>query len=116
MEVIYVKKYGTVFIVVNEGEVVYASEDQEAANSFCANRMYAARESVLSDWENDDPDEDDIMEADFQAGFDGGFHEVEEIDLTGLSENEMTHLADGTEIDVDNILDLLKKYKHDFEL
>ncbi len=40
-------KYNTVYIVINEGEVVYASEDKEDADAYADTKGYEARQRVL---------------------------------------------------------------------
>lgn len=98
-------KYGKVYIVMNEGEVVYASTDKESASAYSDSQSYAARERILSEWGNDDPTEENIAEADFQAGFDGYYYEVVEVDISGLTKDDTYELPDETEIDVSDILE-----------
>ena len=52
-------KYSRVYVVMNEGEVVYASTNNETAIEYADSRMYEAREEVLESWGNDDPSEKD---------------------------------------------------------
>ena len=100
-------KYNTVYIVINEGEVEYASEDKEEAEAYADTKGYEARERVLNEWGNDDPSEKDIADADLQAGIDGDFYEVEKVNISGKSEDDTIELSDGTEIDVSDILEKL---------
>lgn len=101
-------KYGIVHIVLKEGEVIFASEDYESANNYSSNLFLDATQEVLDEWGNDDPSEKDIDEAAFQAGYDGNCCEVESVDLTGLTENDVIELLDGTELDVSEIIDKLE--------
>ena len=100
-------KYGVVYLVMNEGEVVYASTDEEFANAYADDQAYDARERVLEEWDNDDPSDEDIDQADFQAGFDGDYYEVVEVNILNLTEDDIIELPDGTEIDVSDILEKL---------
>lgn len=93
---------------MNEGEVVYASEDKEFAKAYADNQGYNARKKVLDEWGNDDPTEKDIAEADFQAGFDGDYYEVEKVDISNLTEDDMVEISDGSEINVSDILQKLE--------
>jgi|GEM_PF-5345584 len=101
-------KYNILYVVMNEGEVEYASMDKEMAEAYADDRMYKARERVLDEWGNDDPTEKDIAEADFQAGFDGDYYEVVKVDISNLTEDDMIELPDGSEIEVSEILEKLK--------
>lgn len=89
---------------MNEGEVVYASKYEENANSYAENQMYKGRESALKDLGIDDPNEDDISEADYQAGFDGEYYEVQMVDTSTQSEDHTVEIEDGTQIAVSDIL------------
>ena len=100
-------KYEVVYVVMNEGEVVYASKSKRQAEAYTENQAYKARQRVLQEWGNDDPTEEDMMEADFQAGFDGDYYEVERVDLSNLNSDDMVELSDGTEIEVSEILEQL---------
>ena len=101
-------KDNIVYVVMCEGEVEYASIDKETAETYADNQMYKAREEVLDEWGNDDPTEEDIAEADFQAGFDGDYREVIEVDISNRTENDMVELSDGNEIEVSDILEKIK--------
>ncbi|MEY8425069.1 hypothetical protein AALB52_20480 [Lachnospiraceae bacterium 38-14] len=100
-------KYNTVYIVINEGEVVYASEDKEDADAYADTKGYEARQRVLSEWGNDDPSDEDVAEADLQAGMDGDYYEVKRVNLSNKSEDDTIELSDGTEIDVSDIIEKL---------
>lgn len=103
-------RYGVVYIVIREGEVVYASTDFESAEAYADTQGYAARERVLEEWGNDDPSEKDLREAEWQAGFDGDYFEVESIDISNLTPDDVITLQDGSTIDVS---DILSKLDHD---
>ncbi len=101
-------KYDIVYVVICEGEVEYASTDEETAEDYADEQMYIAREEVLDEWDNDDPTEKDIAEADFQAGFDGDYHEVVKVDISNRTENDMVELPNGNEVEVSDILEKLR--------
>lgn len=101
-------EYGIVYVVMNEGEVVYASTSKEFADGYADNQGYNARQEVLDKWGNDDPTEEDIAEADFQAGFDGDYYEVVKVNISSKTEDDIIELPDGREIEVADILEKLR--------
>ena len=96
---------GKIYVVMNEGEVAYASTDKESANAYADTQGFEARARVLEEWGNDDPSEDDIAEADLQAG---DYYEVVKVDVSNLAEDDTVELPDGTEIEVSEILEKLE--------
>lgn len=96
-----------VYVVLREGEVVFASEDREDAEGYAESKGFEARAEVLDEWGIDDPSEKDVFEADWQAGFDGDCYEVKAVDLSDLPEDDKITVSDGTEINVSDILSLL---------
>lgn len=101
-------RYGIIYVVTNEGDVVYASTDKESATAYADTEAIEARERVLKEWGNDDPSESEIAEADFQAGWDGDCYEVEKIDISNHTEDDTVELRDGTEIEMSEILEKLE--------
>lgn len=101
-------KYDIVYVVMCEGEVLYVSKEEESAEGYADNQGYKARQEVLDEWGNDDPTENDIAEADFQAGFDGDYYEVVKVNISNLTENDMVEFPDGSEIEVSDILKKLR--------
>lgn len=101
-------KHSIIYVVVNEGDVVYASADKESANAYADTKGIEARESVLEEWGNDDPSESELAEADYQAGFDGDYYEVQKIDISNQTEDGTVELQDGTEIEMSEILEKLE--------
>lgn len=99
-------KYKILYAVINEGDVVYASENEESAKAQVDNQYIKARENILNEWGNDDPTCEDIEEADFQADYNGEHYSVEMFDVSNLTEDDTVVGNKGTEIDV---LDLLRK-------
>lgn len=101
-------KYDIVYIVIREGEVEFASIDEELAKGYADNQGFNARQEVLDEWGNDDPSEEDIAEADFQAGFNGDYYEVVKVDISNKTEDDMVELPNGDEVEVFDILEKLR--------
>lgn len=101
-------KYGIVYVVMCDGEVEYASTNEELAEGYADNQGYNARQEVLDEWDNDDPTEEDIAEADFQAGFNGDYYEVVKVDISSKTEDDTIELPDGNEVEVSDILEKLR--------
>lgn len=101
--------YSNVYIVVNEGEVVFASVSRELANDYATERHHEGIKDVLEEWGRDNPDEKDIHEASFQAGYNGDDYEVVKVNIIGLSEDGQVELPDETIVDVSTILDKLNE-------
>jgi hypothetical protein len=97
------------YIVINQGEVVFVSKDENEAHNYADEHNFNAQENVLGEWGNDDPTDEDIAQAAFQAGFDGEIYFVEEINSSDLEPDGSIECSDGSEIDVTDILDLLEK-------
>lgn len=64
-------EYCIVYVVMHEGVVEYVSTDEDSAEGYAISQSLNAGQAVLDEWDIDDPTEDDIAEAGFQAGFDG---------------------------------------------
>lgn len=101
-------EYDIVYIVMCEGEVVYASVDRESAEGYAYDQTCKAIQEVLDEWGNDDPTEDDIDDAELQSGQDGVCYESHEIDLSSKTEDDIIELPDGSEIEVFEILEKLR--------
>lgn len=97
------------YIVINQGEVVFVSKDENEAHNYADEHNFNAQENVLGEWGNDDPTDEDIAQAAFQAGFDGEIYFVEEINSSDLEPDGSIECSDVSEIDVTDILDLLEK-------
>ena len=97
------------YIVINQGEVVFVSKDENEAHNYADEHNFNAQENVLGEWGNDDPTDEDIAQAAFQAGSDGEIYFVEEINSSDLEPDGSIECSDGSEIDVTDILDLLEK-------
>lgn len=100
-------EYGVVYVVLTDGELVYAAVDEESANDYVDTRGYEARQAVLNEWGNDDPSEKDLREAEWQAGVDGFDYLVEKVDLSGFSRDDTVEI-DGSEFNISDIISLLE--------
>ena len=81
------------YIVINQGEVVFVSKDENEAHNYADEHNFNAQENVLGEWGNDD----------------GEIYFVEEINSSDLEPDGSIECSDGSEIDVTDILDLLEK-------
>lgn len=103
-----------IYIVLNEGDIVYASYDREDAEGYALTKNICGAEETLSGWGNDDPTDDDWDEASFQNGFDGGYHEVVEVDSNSQNEDGEFELDDGTTISAMEVYSLLNPIDEEF--
>lgn len=97
-----------VYVVTNEDEVVNVFETMEEAEWYKENKGTEAIQRVLDEWGIDDPTEEDIGDANIQAGIDGDYYEIEPVDISDMEEDDVIQLANGTEIDMEEILETLK--------
>lgn len=103
------KDYSKVYVVINDGEVVYASTDSSESEDFALTGAINATALVLDEDGNDDPSEEEMAEAAFRAGFDGDYYEVECVDISGLGVDDVVETNSGAELDVSDILDALNE-------
>lgn len=103
-----------IYVVINEGEPVFASKNEENAYAYADDQGFRARSETLKEWNNDDPTEEDIAEADWQAGIDGCYYYVKEVSLFNLQNNDTIELSDGTEINSLDVLELLEEEKDSY--
>lgn len=96
-----------IYVVMNDGEMVYASIDRDDADAYAYTQNVNGANETLEEWGNDDPTDEDMAEAAFQNGFDGGYHEVVCIDIDKADDNGIITLLDGTEVNVADVLDFL---------
>lgn len=106
-------KYKIVYVVVHGDELKFASTSRIAANNYKEHFFNSAADEVLNDWGIDDADENDQMEAAYQAGFDEDHIECYRVDLSKFSEDEPVILDDDTELDYNDIITTLGKSKYD---
>ena len=83
---------GLVFFVVNEGEIVYATYDEQSARNYAYQRTQSDMEDTAEDMDLDIDtlDDDRLAEVAFMSGFDGGYYYVDSVDLP---ENENNILS-----------------------
>lgn len=98
-----------VYVVVKEEELVFVSSDLEEANDYKMNDSIEATADVLEEWDNDDPSEEDIVAASFQAGYDGDNCEIFSVDISKYVKGDTVELDDGSEVDYNKIVKLLKE-------
>lgn len=101
-------EYCIVYVVMHEGVVQYVSTDEDSAEGYAISQSLNAGQAVLDEWDIDDPTEDDIAEAGFQAGFDGGDYEIFELNISNLAKDDMVKLPDGDEVEMSYILEKLE--------
>ena len=103
-----------VYVVINEGEAVFATNNEEVADAYAENAIdncvYDTVEECGRDIDDLTPEE--LEEMSFMSGFDGGYYEVQsfELDIENRDNNPDTvELDDGTELDVDDIFDVYEE-------
>ena len=97
-----------IYIILNEGEVIYVSEDKDSAVQYMYNKIYENSNKVLSEWGNDDPTSEDVDEATIQAGCDYGDYDIKTVAISNL-DKETIDFSDGTEIYSDDIFEKMDK-------
>jgi hypothetical protein len=102
------KNFNVVYVVINEGEPVYASKGKSEADAYAFEKNRDANNRALGELGVDDPDIDDCAMAGYKAGYDGEYYEVKRVNLQGKCEDDSVELDDGTEVDVYDINELLK--------
>ena len=105
-----------VYVVINEGDVVYVSDDEENARAYAENQWDASVNETAKDMGLDLNEESGVLKAAWQAGSDGGTFEVGKIDLDNYQEDDVitVSLENGDEADIDynDICELLNKQKN----
>ena len=100
-----------VYLVLHDGEAISAYYDKDMAESVADSKNTSDVDTVLSDWGNNDPTDNDVAEASFQSGFDGDYS-VESVDLDE-AEYGTVYLADGSELDIEEVEELLESSRHE---
>jgi len=104
-----------VYIVINEGEVIYVALDEDEAKNYADNRGIEARDRALEGMGAEEAtSEKDIFDAALKAGYDSGVFEVYCIDLSRYREDDVIYV-DGNEIDYNDVVDLLEKEECEHE-
>lgn len=105
------KNQKIVYVVINEGEIVFASYDEEKANQFANEKKEDAINEVLNEWEIDDLTHEDMAEVNFQSGYDNGVWEISSIDISDIREDEEIEI-DGDIFEFNDLLEKLKESKY----
>lgn len=103
-----------IHLVVNEGEIVYASPSREKAEDYAHNRMEEDIDELCDDEDVDIDflDEDDLAELAFKSGYENGCYDVhtEMIEMDDENDEIEYELPDGETYylsDVTDVLDLV---------
>ena len=96
-----------VFVVFSQDRLLYATLDSDDAHGYSDSLTQSDIEEVLAEWGNDDPTDDDIAEAEFQAGFDGGCYKVASVLLDGHKRYDDIELDEDFFVPAYEITDLL---------
>ena len=102
------REYDVVYVVTNEYEFADVFETMEEAEWYKQSKGTEAIQRVLDEWGIDDPTEEDIDNANIQAGIDGVCYEIEPVDISGMKEDDVIQLTNGAEVDMEEILKTLK--------
>lgn len=105
-------KNNIVYLVMND-DLVYATKNKRKAEQFVEEKTYQARQWALDQMGEDDPDEEDIAEADFWAGYEGEYYEIERIDLSKSTEDDLIELSNGYQLSVADIRGMIKRCERD---
>lgn len=109
------EELGTVYVVINEGEAVFASEDMDEAEAFASDKNNAGIEAAAAEMDMDD--DEDRSRAAVQAGIDGDYYEVGTASLEGITDEEdmVTVKLESSEVEVEygEIIRLLKDDEDD---
>ena len=74
---------GIVYFVVNEGEIVYSTYDEDSAKGYAYQRTQRDMEDTAEelDMNIEELDDDSLAEVAFMSGFDGGYYYVASVEL-----------------------------------
>lgn len=99
-----------VFVVFSPDRLLYATLESGFAYGYVDSLTQSDIEDVLAEWGNDDPTDDDIAEAAFQAGFDCGCYKVASVLLDGHKRYDDIELDADFSVAAYEITDLLDSY------
>ena len=107
--------YKDVYVIINEGDLVYATYNKEDAISEAEFLTDTSIKDTAenNDWNVNDPSEYD--KAIIQNGIDGGLYKVYKVSATNLLEDTEYELSDGTVISVNDVLDIVSDTAVDYE-
>ena len=106
----------TVYFVVNEGEVVYASLSQEKAEAYALEQSQSDLEETVEESGRDIEDLtiEELDELRFQSGFDGGYYYTGSVEYDDESnENETFETEEGDVIYFDDLEECLDRDEDD---
>lgn len=100
-----------VHVVMNEGEMVYASENEDEAEAYAFNRNV---NGIAGEIDSDDPTYEDIAEAAFMNGFNGGHHEVLTVDTEDANDEEEITMYNGDTVTLSDIRNYVDVEDNDY--
>ena len=80
------KQKAVVYIVVNDGEVLFASKDEDNAEGYAEEKTTEIQEEIAEELDIDE--DEDFSKVVYKAGAEYGTFDVVEIDLNKCKENE----------------------------
>ena len=99
------------YVVLKEGEAIFASRMQEIAEAYAKNENERSINQIYEERE-EDPEDADIGRIAFMAGRDEQPAEAYKINLSEYVEGDTIEFVDGSEIQYDYICDLIEESKH----
>ena len=81
------KQKAVVYIVVNDGEVLFASKDEDNAEGYAEEKTTEIQEEIAEELDIDE--DEDFSKVVYKAGAEYGTFDVVEIDLNKCKENEI---------------------------
>lgn len=105
----------TVYFVVNEGEVVYASLSQEKAEAYALEQSQSDLEETVEESGRDIEDLtiEELDELRFQSGFDGGYYYTGSVEYDESNEDETFETEEGDVIYFDDLEECLDRDEDD---
>ena len=84
------KQKAIVYVVINDGEVVYASKDEDNADNYVEEKREEIREELIEELDIDEDEDPSKVEyqLEYASGAEYGIFKVVEIDLNKYKENE----------------------------
>lgn len=87
---------GIVFFIVNESEIIFASNSEIAVNNFKNAREYEDFNETASELGKDDMLSDrDIIETSFMSGFNNGIYYIDSVDLDNKADEYEFETSEG---------------------
>jgi hypothetical protein len=91
------------YVVVNQGEIVYACDDEEEAEAVANEKFNEAIDEAADEMGIDKDDDSQAWRAQYQAGYDGGTYDVAEVETDDFNDDgELdVELSSGEEVTLD---------------